>query len=43
MIKSQCPMIFNKSQLKPLQNGRVKITKELARKIVQDIDEVLAI
>ena len=43
MIKCQYPMILHKSQLWPLKEGRVKIKKELARKIVQDINELLTV
>lgn len=40
-IKSQYPMIIHKSKLNPLKTGRVKINKELAKKIVEDINECI--
>jgi len=41
-IKSLHPMIIHKSKLNSLKTGRVKITKELAKKIVKDIEECIA-
>ena len=41
-IKSQYPMILHKSRLQPLKNGRVKINKELAKKVVQDINDCIS-
>lgn len=42
-IKSQYPMILHKSRLKPLQTARIKITKELAKKVFDDIQAILEI
>ncbi len=39
-IKTQYPLVLHKSRLKPLKN-RIKINKELAKKIVEDINEAI--
>ncbi len=39
-IKSQHPLIISKSILIPLKN-RIKINRDLAKKIVEDINEVI--
>ena len=40
-IKTQYPIILHKSRLYPLKTGRVKINKQLAQKIVDDINDAI--